>query len=108
MRVSVILLAAAVFLAGGEHSTQRAEPGDPAFHHAPGHINALVERAWGENQIRELVKPGPPGIGAPLEKAIHLYVIAPVIPATPLSPPIEVPAGHDPGAVRMRHPGRAR
>jgi len=39
----------------------------------------------------ELVKPRPPGLGTPREKAIHVYQIAPVFEDDPLSPPIEVP-----------------
>jgi len=68
-----------------------APPGDPAAHHAPAHVGALVERAWGGDVVWELVKPRPPGLGAPVDKAIGLYVIAPVNPADPLSPAIDVP-----------------
>jgi len=55
---------------------------------APG---ALFERTWVDNQQWVLVKPRPPGIGAPGSVPIDFYQIAPVMEEDPLSPPIEIP-----------------
>jgi hypothetical protein len=88
--IAPVLLAAAALLAACEHAPHPVEPEDARFHHG-GHLNALVERAWGDARMWELVKPRPPGLGAPGEVAIHLYLIAPVHEADPLSPPIHVP-----------------
>jgi hypothetical protein len=85
------LLVAAVLLAACDRSPHPLGPDDPAFHHdVPEHVNALVERAWGANQQWELVKPRPPGVGAPQDVAVHLYIIAPVNENDPLSPGIQV------------------
>lgn len=61
-----------------------------ALNSAPHDPGALFERAWGGGTVWELVKPRPPGLGADPSKATPLYVIAPVDPSDPLSPPIAV------------------
>jgi hypothetical protein len=84
-----------------------APAAEVALHHAPSHGGALVERAWGGGTQWELVKPRPPGLGAPAGHATPLYVIAPVDPSDPLSPGIEIPGLLVVGGRDHVAPGRA-
>jgi hypothetical protein len=67
------------------------EPAPPLFHHAPDHVGALLERAWGSDRMWEMVKPRPPGLGTSRDQSVPFYVIAPLDAADPLSPAIHVP-----------------
>jgi len=88
MRVPATLLAAMVALAACEQSTHPVAPADVAFSQAPSPTGAVLEHAWGGDQMWELMKPRPPGIGASSEEAVHLYIVAPLVQGAPLSPEI--------------------
>jgi len=88
MRFRFILLAAVVPLAACEGPTHSVEPADAAFSHIPDPAGAVFEHAWGDAHKWELVKPRPPGIGASPDKAVPLYIVAPLVQGAPLSPPI--------------------
>jgi hypothetical protein len=100
--IAVAACAAAVFAAcDGAARVTEPEPPElaPAFAHTGDHLNAMVDRAWGDGIQWEFVRPRPPGIGsgadgstAPglLAARVRLYQIAPVNTGDPLSPEIDL------------------
>ncbi len=61
------------------------------LHGPPDHTPPLLERAWSNDRMSEMLKPRPPGLGTPEERTVPFYVLAPVMAGDPLSPPAEIP-----------------
>jgi hypothetical protein len=76
-----------------DESTQAtlAEIDEALDSRAPFPPGALFERVWIGDAQWELVKPRPPGVGAPEHVRTRVYQIGRVADDDPLSPPIEVP-----------------
>jgi|GEM_PF-2539014 len=96
---ALAVLALAVLPLACDSATAPLSPGEevaldpPAtvLHSLGGAVGPLLERAWSDDQMWEMLKPRPPGLGTPEEQTVPFYVLAPVNAGDPLSPPVEIP-----------------